>query len=91
MFEATQLGEKVAAATNWRHLFAAVRAANEVNTSDGKGLYFSDWRICSPELAAARIHLIRDGYFNLTNITRNYGLRSKVSQRLNLDSDVVKS
>ena len=83
MFEATTLGQKVAAATNWQQLFAAVRAAKEVNTPDGKGLYFSNWRVCNPELATAKIHLIRDGSLGLEHITRNYGLRSKVAELLN--------
>ncbi|WP_299194735.1 hypothetical protein [uncultured Amphritea sp.] len=83
MFEDTELGQKVAGAKTWRQLFAAVYAAREVNTPDGAGLYFSNWRICNPEKAALRIHRIRDGELGLQHITRNYGLRMKVSELMN--------
>ncbi|WP_432472074.1 hypothetical protein [Amphritea sp. HPY] len=83
MFEETRLGHKVAVATTWRQLFSAVHSAREVNTPDGKGLYFSNWRICQPSTAAANIHLIRNGELSLRCVTRNYGLRAKVAELMN--------
>lgn len=80
MFEDTALGQKVLAVKSWQQLFAAVRSAREVNTPDGAGLYFSNLRICSPTKAALRIHRIREGELGLQHITRNYGLRMKVSE-----------
>lgn len=86
MHENTDLGNKIASAKSWRQLFAIVRCARDVNTPDGRGLYFRAWRVVSPEKCSSIIHLIRSGDYCLSKITRNYGLRAKVAELMSLSS-----
>ena len=80
----TRLEEKVERCSTWKQLFHAVLTADEANEPRQKGIYYSNYRFCSAELLHQRLHRVRNGGAPINTITRNHGLREKVSMLLSL-------